>query len=218
MKLLNSFFIFVISFQVAFANDAVVKHFNSSLKKMSRELRQDLDQFIVNETNKLLANPHELKNRINKRTGISKKDRQLFNENFDKVDKKLLSQVKVTLENGKHIIALAPGKRVVLDVGTLPKGYIIINGQKLSMQEKNFFDFQKIHKILQQKNLTQKTSLYNIVIPSAYAILPILQFALGAIAVFASSEAALTFMENLFSSENLFSRNVRKNDKNNKSI
>ena len=95
MKLLNSFFVLVICSQMSLAGEAVIQSLNASLRKWDQKFKQALYQSVALETDKLLANPDELKKRINKSPKISPKNRQLFNKDFARVDRKLLRQVKV---------------------------------------------------------------------------------------------------------------------------
>ena len=191
MKLLNSFFIFIITAQMSLAGESVIQSYNASLEKWDQEFKQTFYQSVTLEMNKLLSNSDELKKRINKNPKISPKDRQLFNKDVAQIDQKLLRQVKVNLKNGKHIISIPQFKNLVFNLKTLPKGYITIDGWKLST--KDLHNYQKLQEFFSKKYAAQKTSSYNLIISSAYAVLPLVVLVpLLSIAVVIMSEAILS--------------------------
>ena len=211
MKLLNSFFIFIITAQMSLAGESVIQSYNASLEKWDQEFKQTFYQSVTLEMNKLLSNSDELKKRINKNPKISPKDRRLFNKDIAQIDQKLLRQVKVKLENGKHIISIPQFKNLVFNLKTLPKGYITIDGQKLS--KKDLHNYQKLQEFFSKKYAAQKTSSYNLIISSAYAELAMVTVGLIALIVGVITVIFAAALRGLKYNMPIISRSLKKYEK-----
>ena len=177
MRVLNVFFIFMISTQMSLGTEAVIQSYNQALGKWGEKLKAELDQSVTTRMNKLLSNPRELKKQAYQ---ALKSGQQLFDKDFAQVDQNLLRQVKAKLKNGQHTVSLPQGKNIRFRLDPLPRGYITINGEKFLT--KNFNDYQKIQAFVRKHYSSQKTSFLNLIGSVAYAQIEIV-FILAGLAV-----------------------------------
>lgn len=185
-RLLKGLLILVISTQMSFADKAIIQSYSKALKQWDQQFRKALYQSVTTRMNKLLARPDQLKKHVHQNLKFSRKNRQLFNADFAKVGRKRLREIRVEFNNGQHTVTTFRGRKLVLNLGTMPKGFITVNGHKFSLQ--GFHDYQKIRKFFQQKYTGQQMPFSNLMIPAAYAkieMMDLLNVVLGlAFAVF----------------------------------
>ena len=187
MRVLNVFFIFMISTQMSLGTEAVIQSYNQALGKWGEKLKAELDQSVTTQMNKLLSNPRELKKQAYQ---ALKSGQQLFDKDFAQVDQNLLRQVKAKLKNGQHTVSLPQGKNIRFRLDPLPRGYITINGEKFLT--KNFNDYQKIQAFVRKHYSSQKTSFLNLIGSVAYAQVETL-FILAGLAVLGLTSSALVW-------------------------
>ena len=163
----KAFVVTVVSLQMTFAGDALLSSFRAAMGKWNREIHQSL----TDQTNQILANSDKLREFIKKE--FSKKDQLLINSDLDQVSPSLLSQVKVTLENNKHIISIPfkgnKVKKIVVDLSDFPQGYLAIDKEKISLEDLS--DYTKVKDFVYKKYSNQKKTSWwqNFILSTAYA-------------------------------------------------
>ena len=133
MKILRSIVALTVAAQMAMAGQASTLVLSQIFARWNKEEKK-LYQSTANKFNELLASPDKLKKWIKRDAKISPKNRKLLNQDFALADKKRLSRSRVELKDGTYLLSVPGFKQLVLDLRTMPKGYIIIDGYRAALK------------------------------------------------------------------------------------
>ena len=170
--MLSKLISFIISIQIVCANQTVVSR-HQFLKRLEWQITNDLHHSVLVGMNKFFTNPQSTPDYIDRSLNFSKEDRELFLKHLAQVDKTLLRKAKIEIKKDQHIITFPQGRTFVFDLRNIARGYITLNGEKFLI--KNFNSYKKIQAFVYKNYVSKKKdfSLLNVIIPTAYAIVPI---------------------------------------------